>query len=192
MSSANKIGYIGERVSFSRDGGNFRLVILGKVERWKESLLLAWLLAWLFCGIVVMREYYINPDREMRMILAIFLAFWAYYLWKIGRTWAFRKSGNELITVDDTNLYVKRSIFTFGKSKPYFLANIKDLSLIELSKRSFAYQYENAWWVLGGERLTFDYQGKWVRFAMQLSDRDATELAKLLKKEISQRPKNLL
>lgn len=190
MPSASSLSYISNRISYSRSEAGLRLIIIGKIERWKEGILLAWLLAWTFCGLVVMREYYLNPDQQMRMLLLIFLVFWAYYLWRIGRTWAYRLGGNELIAVDETTLHIKRSTFTFGKSKPYFIANIKDFSLIEIPRRSFAYQFENAWWVLGGERLTFEYQGRAVRFAMQLTDQEASELVKLLKKEINLRLKN--
>ncbi len=180
---------ISEKVSYKQEPGYLQVLILGKIERWKESLLTAWLLAWIFIGGVVVNEYYYAPDREMRMILIIFLIFWVYYFWRVGRVWLFRRGGNELIRLEGDRLTLKRSYFTFGKSKIYYIDIIKDFEPIVLSKTSFAYSYENGWWVLGGEKLGFKYHGRLIKFGMQLTDTDAREVYQLLKRRLNQTKK---
>jgi hypothetical protein len=165
-------------------------VILGKIERWKEALLGAWLLLWIICGAIVINRYFEASERETRMILVIFLAFWAYYLWRVGKTFLFRLGGNELIRIEGNEMTLKRSIYTFGKAKTYYLDNIGSIENIQLSKTSFAYTFENAWWVMGGEKLSFDHQGRVVKFAMQLNDADRNELRVLLNRQIARNLKN--
>jgi hypothetical protein len=180
---------LSNKTSFKEGPGFVQFIIRGKIERWQEALLTAWIVAWTFIGVVVMREYYYSVEREMRMVLVIFLIFWAYYFWKVGRTWVFRLGGNELIRFEGDVLMLKRSFYTFGKTKRYYADIIKDLEVINLSKTSAAYVYENGWWVLGGEKLAFNYQGRSVKFAMQISDRDAADVFQILSKHIKRAKK---
>ncbi len=172
---------ISERVSYKAEPGALQLIILGRIERWKETLLAAWLLLWTVCGIIAIREFVLNPEREMRMVLFVFLFFWGYYLWRVGKVWLYRRGGNELIRIAGEELTLKRSIYTYGKAKTYYIPNIEKFEAIVLIKKSFAYTYENAWWVLGGEKLGFEYQGRHVKFAMQLTDAEAAAVYALLK-----------
>ncbi len=172
------------RISFSAEPDSLQITILGRIERWKEALLAAWLLAWIFCGLYVIRELTISTDRDLRMMLFVFLFFWGYYLWRVGKVWLYRRGGNELIRVDVNGLVLKRSFFTYGNAKTYEIHSIENFKPIELSTRSFAYTYENGWWVLGGEKLGFDFKGRYVKFAMQLSDAETAKVYKLIKERL--------
>jgi hypothetical protein len=175
---------ISDKVSYSEKDGNLRLVILGKIEGWKEGLLTAWLLVWIFCGGVVGYELYRTTDQDYQLGYVIFLVFWLYFLWKVGRTWAFRRGGNELIEVNDDRLVLKRSFFRYGKAREYFIDNITAFGPIELSPTSFTYVYENAWWNLGGEKLSFEYQGRFVRFCMQTDEKETGAVYRLIRERI--------
>lgn len=175
---------LSEKVSYLQDGKKLQIVILGKIERWKESLILGWILAWIFCGGIVINEYIKSDDRDFKTVLFVFLIFWVYYLWRIVRVFLYRRGGNELILIEDGVMWLKKSFFTFGKSKPYNLNQISDFKPIELKKTSISYNYENGWWVLGGEKLSFMYNGRFVKFAMQIDDNTRDKLYRLIKREI--------
>ncbi|MCA1761532.1 MAG: hypothetical protein ABR574_05840 [Cryomorphaceae bacterium] len=182
---------LSEKVSYRSEPGSLQIIVLGKIERWKEALLTAWLLAWIFCGGVVFNEYWHSTNRENKMIYLIFLIFWAYYFWRIGRVWLFRRGGNELIKVQNNTLVLKRSFFTYGKSREFDLEGITDLKPLKISKTSFAHTYENSWWVLGGEKISFEYHGKVVKLAMQISDDTRNRLLSMMKKQIAKNLKSL-
>jgi hypothetical protein len=175
---------LSEKVSYVADPSSLQIIVLGKIVRWKEALIFAWLLAWIFCGIYVIRELTITTDRDTRLMLMVFLFFWGYYLWRVGKVWLYRRGGNELIRIDGDTLVLKRSFFTYGSAKTYEVKSIENLKPIDLSKRSFAYSYENGWWILGGEKIGFDYKGRFVKFGMQLSDADTSRVYKLLKERL--------
>jgi hypothetical protein len=172
---------ISERLSIKSLPSGVQAIVLGRIERWKESLLAAWLLAWLLIGGVVLREYWLSDSRDMRMILFVFLVFWAYYLWRVGRVWLYRRGGNELIRIAEGTLTLKRSFFTYGKAHSYDVEAICNFKRIELNPRSLAYTYENGWWVLGGERFGFEYHGRFVKFGMQLTDAESAALYNALR-----------
>ena len=180
--SAVKI--LDSKVSYRKEGNTLRVIVLGKIERWKEATLIAWLLAWTFCGIVVANEWFNATDEQTKVVFFAFLVFWAYFLWRVGRTLIFRLGGNELIEVNEDSLVLKKSFYTYGKTKSYFLDNIEKFGVIQLSKTSFAYTYENGWWVLGGEKLGFEYMGKYIKFAMQVDEKTVEKLSVLIEKQI--------
>ncbi len=175
---------ISEKVSYKATSEFLNVIILGKIERWKETLLITWCLAWVFCGGIVINEYILATDQEMRMGFLIFLIFWAYFLFTIGRITLYRRGGNELVRIEGDKMILKRSIYTFGKSKTYFVENIGKIEKVELSEKSIAFAFENTWWVLGGYKLVFDYQGKYVKFGMQISSAERDFLRNLLNKRI--------
>lgn len=177
---------ISPKVSYVRRDGKLRIIILGKIAKWKETLLAVWLMAWLGIGAVMVYYWRISDDRDFKLAVLIFMVFWGYYLLKVGRVWLFRIGGNELIEVDGEALNLKRSIFTFGKSRSYFLENIKDMRLVEQSPKSWSQHYGKSWWVLGGQRLTFMYYGSPVVFGMQLDDREAAEILKLIRRRMKE------
>jgi hypothetical protein len=42
----------------------------------------------------------------------------------------------------------------------------------------------NSYWMIGGEKLAFDYYGKEIKFALQIEESEAKALLKILKTEI--------
>lgn len=181
---------LSEKVSYSRKGDRLQILILGKIDRWKESLILGWILAWVFCGGIVISEYIKSTDRDFKIVMFVFLIFWVYYLWRIVRVFLYRRGGNELIMIEDGVMWLKKSFFTYGKSHTYNLNQITDFKPIELKKTSVSYHYENGWWVLGGEKLAFIYNGRYVKFAMQIDDHSRDTIFKLIQKEIAKASKN--
>jgi hypothetical protein len=93
------------------------------------------------------------------------------------------------VRVQEDVLLLKRSFFTFGQTRTYYIDIIKDFEPIVLSKTSFAYTYENGWWVLGGEKLGFEYQGKLVKFAMQITEQEARDMHRILGKYMARAKK---
>jgi hypothetical protein len=175
---------VGKRLHITETAQAAEIRIVGQLEPWKTLVLTLWLIAWLFCGVVVLSEFMAAVEREMKLMLFVFMVFWAYYLWKVGQVWMYRRRGYEHIRLADGEIQITRSIMGAGKTQRYFIENIETLKQIEIPQRSFAFTYENMWWVLGGEKVGFDYAGKFVRFAMQLDEKETQEVLRFLKKNM--------
>ena len=173
---------IGDKIHIHSNVSNdLRIIIPAQMEKWKETLLLTWLLAWSFCGVYFLYELFAGGhDGNMRLFFIILLSFWLYYEVKIGKAFLWRKYGKELIKVDEDKLYLKSDIRSYGKMNGYFKDNIKNFGVINLSEKSFKKHAENSYWVVGGETIGFEYMGKKVGFAKQLPEKDAKKLAKLI------------
>lgn len=184
-----KVKYISDKISYSEPSqGELRVVILGRIERWKESLLAVWNIAWLSCGAVfIYFMLFTDMDRDTKLAIFIFLSFWAYYAYRVAYVFLFRRYGSETIYIKGDALYLKRSVRSYGKAKKYFIDNIESFGKVNIPEKSITNAYENSSWVLGGEKIGFTYQGKFEKFGMQLDDKEVNSLLRLLQKYLGRR-----
>ncbi|MBS1651228.1 MAG: hypothetical protein JSU07_04380 [Bacteroidetes bacterium] len=173
---------IGERISVLKKDEVLSMVILATKEKKKTTLLFLWLLAWTVCGFFVLANYHTISDQNVKAFIIIYLSFWAYYEFKIGKAYAWRKWGKEKIWVSGGILHYKREINGKGKIYEFELNLIENLKPIEHDTKSFAYQYGQSFWVKGGETIQFNYQSKIVRFGLQLSENEVKSVIKELSK----------
>jgi len=175
---------IGDRITWVEDKGVLSISISGRIEKWKESLLFFWILAWTFCGIYVAVQLFGDYPRDTKLAFAVYLVFWVYFQFKVGYAWLWRRWGKEYIKIDSESFRMKRDIRTYGKAHHCYIENIKSLSRVDYSKNHFLRGYNNSFWTIGGESLSFEYLSKKIGFGLQLNERDATELMRLVKEHL--------
>ncbi|MES2284454.1 MAG: hypothetical protein V4547_02115 [Bacteroidota bacterium] len=176
--------YIGKRISIKRTENELSIVILSLINKLKNRLLFLWFILWSISGIIVLSQYFIMPDPNTKTAIIVWMGFWAYFEYKIFHAYLWRKSGKEKIKINDTKFLYKRDVSGRGKIKTYETDFIKDLRLIEPKENSFTENLNNSYWVIGGEKLAFDYYGKEIKFGLQLDEVDAKALLKLIIKEM--------
>ncbi len=183
--------FIGNKVSIQNKSNVFSVVIAASVERWKESLLMAWLGAWIFCGGYFIMQLFGPIERELKLYLAVLVAFWAFYLIRIGKAFFWRKYGYESLRFEDDKLKLRLYGKVFGFTKEYFLENIEHFKRAEVNKVNPLFTIENSFWVVGGDRLEFQYQGKTIRFGKQLEEDSISQLISAINSELIQRKRKL-
>jgi hypothetical protein len=177
--------FLSERVSLDRSKGRLSIVISARLSRARETLLVTWFLAWLACGGYVIHQVTQLGPGSARQFLYAFLAFWLYFVVRIGRVVLWRLKGFELLRVKDGTLTIKNSIFGFGRAHDYFIDNISGLTLLEIDPRSWKFQLNESFWVMGGERLCFQHVGRQVIFGKGLDAQEAGRVLTLLKAELA-------
>ena len=181
---------IGERISFVNDKNKTTIVIEPDKNFWINGLMGSWLAMWYTIGCVVIWSLStINLSNQETLILLIFLSFWVFYAFKVTRTFFWLMFGKELIKIDETSFHFKKSIKSYGKSVPYYFENIKNFSLKIPDKYSIQAVWETSPWVGGGERLSFEYFGKQIKFGRKLNEKDSKLLFNLVIKRIAERNK---
>ncbi len=176
--------YIGKRISIKRKEEEISIVVLSTVDKVKRTLLFCWFFLWSLCGVIVLTQSFLIHDEKTKVALIVWMGFWAYFEYKIFTAYMWRKFGVEKIKLRENKLFYKRDVAGRGKIKVFDYDFIKDLRIIEKNERSFLDSLSNSYWVVGGERIAFDYYGKEIKFALQIDSGEADELFKLLKKEI--------
>ena len=174
------VNYISDRVSYSEKEGILTIVISGKVEKWQESLLIVWAVAWTFCGLYVFTQLFGEYTKEERLTMFVYEVFWVYFEWKLVYAFLWRKWGAEVVKVAKESVKIKNDIRRYGKLKTYFTENIENFQRIESPTKSFARVMGSSFWNTTEKTISFDYLGKLIAFGIQLNDKDSKKIVKLI------------
>lgn len=173
---------IGKRCSLLIKDSVFSLVILPTDDKRKTNLMFLWLMAWTVSGIIILVNYFKLTQQDAKLFVIIWLGFWGYYEFKIMRVFMWKRFGKEKLWIKNGTLHYQQDINGRGKINEYDLNLVSDLRLIAVEQKNFFDFFNQTFWVKGGERIEFSYQGKTVRLAMQLSDEDANKVLNEIKK----------
>jgi hypothetical protein len=179
--------WIGNRVSFIEQKNITTLVIYPEQTTWKSVLLYAWFSMWTTIGVFVAFEFFNDYTREEKLMLLVFFVFWLYFFVRIGRAVLWQAKGKELMKFNEIAFNYKRSIFGYGKANEYYYENIRKINMYEPKTNSFEEFFQDSYFVVGGERMVFEYKGKEIKLARKLNERDAKLLFQLITKEIERR-----
>ena len=184
--------WIGDRISVVEDKNKTTFVIYPEKKAWATGLIGAWCAMWLTIG-AVMAWYFWNFElsQQEKIIVVVFMVFWFYYAQKVGRSFLWMMYGREMIKINEAAFSVKRATKKFGKAHSYFLENIDKMKMDTPKTNSFQEAWEKSPWVVGGERIMFEYKGKVIRFGRKLSERDAKLLFNMVTKRIESRVKEI-
>ncbi|MBV6405050.1 MAG: hypothetical protein IT228_01435 [Flavobacteriales bacterium] len=178
--------FLSDRVSVQRKAGTTTVVISPRLPRGQQALLLAWTVAWTCCGIAVAIVGLGLPAGRERSFALAYLAFWAYFEYRLVRVLLWRLKGFEKWRVKDGVLTVKDDILGFGRATDHFVENIREPGLLAVDRRSWAWQLNGSFWVMGGERIGFEHHGRKVALGKGLTEQEAVRLVKVLKEALRQ------
>ena len=156
-----KMKLIGDRVSYKIHEDYSTIVISTNIDKWKETLLLTWLVGWTICGSVFFYFLFAGDFvKEEKLMLLVMCVFWLFFQIRIGKVYLWRKSGMEFIKIDKDIMTIKRSIRGFGKAIPYQLGRIKNVQGLELNPKGFSKSMNDSFWVIGQGTVRFFYNEK--------------------------------
>jgi len=188
---------IGDRISTEKHKEYTTIIISPLKQRFKETLLFAWVLSFSFIGIYLI--YVLSSGVELlnapadfteedfqtqKIYLVVFIGFWAYFEYKTLRALLWYKFGMELIKIDREAIHIKRSVLSYGKSNRFFFENIRDFHHTQTKKTSFNYFFENAYWTVGTDSIQFQHFGKHYSFGRKLGDKDTMLLMRFIAERI--------
>ena len=176
--------WIGERTSFVDDKTKTTIVIDAENIGWQKSLMGAWFAMWITIGSIMFWSLTLGFNQQETIIVVIFLVFWSYYAYRVGRQFFWLLWGKEYLKINESAFSIKKGIKGYGKAHSYFLENIEKIRVEQPKETSIQAIWEASPWIRGGERLEFDYKGKIVRFGRKLNEKDSKILLNLIAKRI--------
>ena len=182
--SKENIQVIGKRSSIFIKDNVFSLVILPTAEKKKTNLLFLWLFAWSVSGIIILVNYFKLTNDNAKLMIIIWLGFWAYFEFKIIRVYMWKRFGQEKLWIKNGILHYQQNINGRGKIKEFDLNLISDWDVIKVEQANIADYFSQTFWVKGGERIEFICQGKLIKLGMQLPDEEATKILTAIKKQL--------
>ena len=185
VETEDKVKSISPRIFYSKSPALLRIVIGGEVEPWKRYALLTWWVLWFLCGVYLITQgLNTGLPLETRVIIFVMLSFWIYYLVRELRVLVFRFRGAEIIEISDGKFTHIKRVFGRERGMTYECANMQGIRLSGIEDKTFARVMGDSFWVLGGERLVFDYGKDKVAFGMQLNEVETASVMRLIKKQL--------
>ncbi len=176
------IQVIGKRSSVLIKDKVFSLVILPTDNKKKVNLLFLWLMAWSVSGIIVLANYFKLTNDNAKLMIIVWLGFWAYFEFKIIRVYMWKRFGKEKLWIKNGTILYQQDVNGRGKIKEFDINLLSGFSIIPLTTGSIADTFSQTFWVKGGERIEFTCQSKLIKFGMQLNDDEANKIISALNK----------
>jgi len=173
-----------KRISTEQKDDGILIKIKALKDESKQKNLSVWLLAWTFCGLAVAYQLILEANSDIKTALLIFMAFWAYFEFKVVKVFRWRRGGEEQFFISEEKLLYGRTIKNRGILRPYRKDLVNSVRNIDEEHNTFSRAFADSYWVIGGERLAFTVNGKIVAFGLRLSDKEAKKLTELINKHL--------
>jgi len=178
------------RINTTQEEGKFVLTIDAFHEEDKQKFFSVWLGAFILCGVAILSQLFTSDNSEMKLMIFVFGIFWAYFVYKMVRTWRWRRSGKEVIEIDDQYIYIGRRYGERGIPKAYPLKEVQLPRKFVNESNDFVKSMNESYWMISNEQLCITYRGKLIMFGLRLSDKEIGRVLKLVQQEIAKRVKD--
>ena len=158
------------------------ITIYPQLKTWQKFAFRAWLAVWIVTGLLAFTGMLKESNQDQIVYMIVFMMLWAYFLFYAVKSLIWHQSGSEIMRISEESLDYKRSWGSYGRAVSYDLGTIKNLGLVDLEGKTFVKTYQNAFWTIGGERISFDYLGKKLVIGLRLTDKEAKDVVKLINK----------
>src|SRR5690606_8379724 len=104
-----------ERISISNTRDRLEISISGEIPRIQLSLLFGWLAAWTVAGIYVFTQLFSEGNRDTLIFMIGWMAFWAYFEYRVLTAFLWRRSGREIIRFERDTTTLQNKVPLGGK-----------------------------------------------------------------------------
>ena len=119
-----------------------------------------WLTGWAFGELSTIRE--IVHDGRHDLFIFFWIALWTFGGAGAAYSWLWQLAGQEIVTVSNTSLTIRRAIFGIGVERAYELQHVRNLRLMPVDDSPRRRKLND------DGRIAFDYVARTYRFAAGL------------------------
>lgn len=182
----SEIQSISKRASFVKNEKELSIVISSAENRDKAKNVGIILALWLTGGVIIGITYFDTADKNTKMFILVYLAFWFYFTYVIGKAFMWQWNGKELIKVRDGKLIYKKDVSGRGMVMDYPLSEIKHFRKYGEKTPGWIKKIGGDYWSVDCDSLAFDYEGKEIPLGYKLSEKEQGTILKLLKERVGE------
>ena len=179
-----KMAFESDRIVVKDNQDELEISISGRIPQNQFVILSIWLLLWTIAGIYVATQIFTPQPNEIRIFIFVWLIFWIYFEYKVATAWLWRKFGKEIFRINKDKAELRFELASRAKSQEFNSNEITKITNLEPQKGLFIKNYFSSYWVVGGETIALEYQGKLYLFGRQISQNDADILIRKVKSRL--------
>ena len=169
---------IGNQIYFKEENNELYVEIKSLFDKSKFNLVLAWFVAWTICGLAVLSQFFFDYSRNEKLFMVVFMALWLYFEFHVLNALRWRKSGQEIIKVNEKEFRYVKETGGRGIEKLYDTEKCTQLKYAAENEEGFLNSINQSAWMIGVPVLEFKAHDNIRRIGIQLSKNDAEQLAK--------------
>ncbi len=181
----SEITSISQRASFVQNENELSIVISSAPDKSKAKNIGIILCLWIVGGILIGINYFRIEDHNTKVFILVWLAFWAYFSYVIGKAFLWQWSGKELIKIRNGKLIYKRDVKGRGWVLDYHLEKIKNMRKYGEKTPEWIKRFGGDYWMIDCDSITFGYEEKEIAFGYKLSEKETDKIIKLLLQYLS-------
>ena len=176
-----KEGRIGERITITQGDDSLKVDIHQQIPSAQMMMLTLWLVAWMALEMLVLTFWMQEPSEGNAWLgYAIYSAFWAFFAFRIGKVWMWRRVGREVLVVDRKGISIANAFGERGLPDFFAHGTYSMPTRIKANPQQILQTFEKAFWSMGGETLQFSSGKRTMVLGKQLSEQHADALLKLI------------
>src|ERR1700751_5429186 len=106
----SEIESLSDRASVKKNEEDMSIVIGPSPDKKKARNIGIILALWLVGGIIIGLNYFKVTDENAKLMIVIWMAFWLYFSYVIGKAFRWQYFGRDLIQVRNGKLFYKRDV----------------------------------------------------------------------------------
>lgn len=173
------------RIRIEEKDDQLMITILALFDTKKQQILLYWIVMFSICGVLIFSQFFFDYDNKAKLFFAIYVAFWAFFEFKVIYAYRWRKSGKEKIIVSKKELHLIKEIGRRGITQKYENDDIENLSVLKDEDGGFFKYMNTSYWNINKYSLVFMANNLKVPFGIDLSESDAHKICKKIKQFMS-------
>lgn len=177
----SKIETISKRMSIAKTETELSIVISAAEPSLKVTLSGLLLLVWLLSGVAGIFYFFQLTDSATKTYLLVWLGFWIYFLYILGKAWMWWKFGSEVLKVRNGKLLIKRDVRGRGFVNEYKLAELRNIRIGTDNTPEWVKKSGGNFWNIDSLSVSFDTKDKEVTVGYQLSSKERDQLLSLLR-----------
>lgn len=182
----SEIKAISPRASYVEKEDELSIVISSATDRKKARNIGIIMSLWLIGGIAIGINYFRIEDHNTKVFILVWLAFWFYFSYVIGKAFFWQWNGKELVKVRDGKLIYKKDVSGRGFVLDYKISEMKNIRKYGEKTPGWLQTFGGDYWSVDCDSIAFDYEGKEVPLGYKLNEKEQEQILKLLKKGIAE------
>ncbi|MBI3511326.1 MAG: hypothetical protein HY064_11735 [Bacteroidetes bacterium] len=173
---------ISERASYLGKEEEISIVITASGDKIKTRNISLLLVLWIAGGATIIYGYFGMTDEKSKIVTLVWLAFWGYFLYIMGKSAMWQWKGREIIKIRSSTLYYKKDINGRGWVQNYPLDEIKKLEVKKNNAPSWINKIGGDYWNTDCDSISFIHGEKEINFGYKLTEHESAKIVSLLQR----------
>lgn len=168
----------GKKIKINKTAKGVEISIDHSIKKKELNIITLWLALWSVSGVIILVNLFMPYPKETRLLMVVFLTFWAYFEATVYNAYVWKKKGIEILTLKDGAMEIRSN----GRKESLLTVDLTKIDeLILAPENKFREAMTNSFWNIGEPAVFIKTKERSIGFGRQLSREEATRIEKAVR-----------